>query len=330
MRRMSIALIAVGAFLIVLAPMVRFYVYPRLAVAPVNQISETGLEAKGATIFDASTLKEIVTDLSIKVNTVGDAKAPDGKVTYVNTTVTTDAAGTMTGLDEVSGKPTVRGEVERMTFDAHTGEADPKAVGDFVSDEQGKQETVHFQGLVAKFPFETEKKTYDFWDSTLKSTVPISYVETTSIEGMEVYKFNQVVAPTQSGSVSLPLSLLGGEGDTTVEAPMMYSVDRTLYVEPHTGVIIKRIEAQNNTIDYNGVPQITTTKATVTYDEATVRKNIDDYGSQGSMLNLVRNVVPQVGFVLGLLMLVGGVFLGRRRTSATDAPEAKQYAGAHA
>lgn len=329
MRKLSLAVIALGAFLIVLAPMVRFYVYPNLAVAPVNQVSETGLEAKGATIFDAKTLKEITTDLSIKVSTVGDAKAKGDNVTYVNTTVTTDSAGTMTGVDE-TGKPIIRGEVERMTFDRRTGEADPEAEGDFISDVAGKTDTVNYRGLVAKFPFETEKKTYNFWDSTLRATVPIDYVRTTKVEDMEVYEFHQTVAPTQSGSVTLPVSLLGGQGDTSVDAPMMYSVDRTLLVEPHTGVIIKRVEAQNNTIDYNGVPQITTTKATVTYDEATVRKNIDEYGSQGSLLNLTRNIAPQVLFVVGLLLLVGGVIIGRRKAESANAPKRRELAGAHA
>jgi hypothetical protein len=331
MRRMSLVLIAVGAFLIVLAPMVRFYAYPRLAVAPANQRSTTGLVAKNATIFDAKSLKEIQTDLNIEVTTVGDAKAPDkypGSVTYVNTTVTKDSAGTMVQM--VDGKLLVHGEVERMTFNARTGEATPNVKGDFISTKAGDQTPITHKGLVAKFPFETQKKTYQFWDGTLLKTVPIAYTGTTRFQGLTVYRFHQFIAPTETDKVSLPLSLLGGTGDTTVEAPMMYSVDRTLLVEPRTGVIIQRTEAQDNTIDYNGKPQITTTKATITYDDKTVRKNVDDYGSQGTMLNLVRNVVPQIGFVLGLLMLVGGVFMTRlQRSRAVGAPN-KELADAHA
>ncbi|MET3960310.1 hypothetical protein ABIE44_000244 [Marmoricola sp. OAE513] len=327
MRRFSLALVAVGAFLVVLAPMIRFYAYPRLAVAPANQISETGLQAKGATIFDAGTLKEIVTDLKIKVSTVGDAKAAKehkGSVTYVNTTVTTDSAGTMTGPN---GE--VRGEIERMTFDARTGEATPGIKDDFVSDTPGVEDKLVHKGLVAKFPFETQKKTYMFWDSTLLKAVPIKYLGTTKIEGMEVYKFGQTIPATQYDTMDAPRSILGESGDGNVEAQMMYSVDRTLLVEPHTGVIIKRTEAQNNTIDYQGTPRVTTTKAVVTYDDKTVRKNIDDYGSQGSMLNLVRNVVPQVGFVLGLVLMIGGVMMTRRQASSGGA-RVKEREAVHA
>lgn len=320
MRRMSLVLIALGAFLIVLGPMVRWYAYPRLAVAPANQRSVTGLEAKNATIFDPVTLKELTTDLTITVRTTGDANAPKkhpGSVAYVNTTVTHDAAGTM-----VADNGKIRGEVERMTFNARTGEATPNVSDDFVSDTEGFERKVVHHGLVAKFPFQTKKQTYDFWDSTLARAIPIRYLGTSKIEGMTVYHFAQTIAPTKYGSVDLPLSVLGIEAadgkDATVSTDEMYSNQRDLFVEPETGVIITRSEAQHNTLSYQGEDRVTLTDAVVTYDAKTVRKNIDDYGSQGSLLHLTRAVVPQIGFVLGLLMLIGGVVLGRRRASTGD------------
>ena len=51
-------LVGVGCFLIVAALMVRFYAYPKLAVAPVNQNSVTKLQAEGATFFNTGTLTE--------------------------------------------------------------------------------------------------------------------------------------------------------------------------------------------------------------------------------------------------------------------------------
>lgn len=46
MRRIVVpVLVGVGCFLIVAALMVRFYAYPKLAVAPVNQNSVTKLQA---------------------------------------------------------------------------------------------------------------------------------------------------------------------------------------------------------------------------------------------------------------------------------------------
>jgi hypothetical protein len=314
MRKFSLALIAVGAFLIVLAPMLKWYAYPRLAVAPVNQVSTTYLEAKDATIFDAGTLTEITTDLDIRVKTVGDANAPKeypGSVTYVNTTLTSDSAGTMSA----DGK--VRGEVERMTFDARTGEATPNVDGDFISDTEGDQTAVVHEGLVAKFPFETEKKTYDFWEASLKQAFPIEYRGTSEFQGLEVYEFHQTLEPTKTGTMDVPLSLLGLEGDETVTADQMYGVDRTLFVEPNTGVIIQRIEKVSSTLDYQGEPRVTLTDATVQYADKTIDKNVNEYGSQADLLKLVRTTVPQLALVLGLLGLVVGIGMSRRRAHAS-------------
>lgn len=316
MRKTSLVLIAVGAFLVVLAPMVKWYAYPRLAVAPANQVSTTYLEAKDATIFDAGTLQEITTDLNVRVKTVGDADAPQdhpGSVTYVNTTLTSDSAGTMAA----DGK--VRGEVERMTFDARTGEATPDVDTDFISDTEGDRAEVVHEGLVAKFPFETQKKTYDFWEASLKQAFPIEYEGTTEYEGLTVYTFHQTIEPTQTGTMTVPLSLLGLEGEEQVDAAQMYGVDRTLYVEPNSGVIIQRIEKVLSTLDYDGSPRVTLTDAEVKYAQETIDKNVDEYGAQGAMLKMVRTTAPQLALILGLLGLVAGIGLSRRKSTAPGA-----------
>lgn len=309
MRRMSLVLIAVGAFLIVLAPMIRFYAYPRLAVAPANQISITGLQAKNATVFSIVKLKEYTTDLNIEVTTHGDATTPEkhpNDVTYVNSTLTKDADGNL-----------LSGEVERMSFDKRTGEASD-CCNDFVSDVKDDPDgtAVVHQGLVAKFPFNAQKKTYMFWDSTLRKALPIEYLGTSKVEGMTVYEYAQTIPPTAYNVQETPLSLLGLPGTGNVDAQMVYSTKRTLLVEPETGVIIKRTEAQLSTLDYQGQPRLTLTDAVVTYDDKTVRKNIDDYGSQGSRLHLTRTTGPQIAFVLGLVMMIAGVVIGRRKENA--------------
>ncbi|MCW2784118.1 MAG: hypothetical protein JWP74_635 [Marmoricola sp.] len=308
MRRMSLVLIALGAFLIVLGPMVRWYAYPHLAVAPANERTTTGLIATDATVFDVGTLKDITTTLHTKVNTIGDASTPNshpGLVTYTNSTSTLGSDGTM--LSRM---------VERMTFDARTGESSTTCCNDFISTTEGVETPIVHHGIVANFPFETQKKTYQFWDTTLLKAVPISYRGTTSIQGLKVYKFEQTIPPTEYGTQDVPLSLLGLIGTSNVKAQEMYGVHRTLLVEPNTGVIITRTDDQLNTLDYNGTPRVTLTKAVNNYDAKTIAKNINDYGAQGSRLHLVHSVVPQVSFALGLLMLAAGIFLGRRRPTA--------------
>ncbi|MFL6062960.1 MAG: DUF3068 domain-containing protein [Marmoricola sp.] len=321
MRRLSVVLIAVGAFLVVLAPMIRFYAYPRLAVAPANQVSETGLQATGAQVFDISTLKTITADLKIQVITHGDASTPKSHpddVTYVNSTLTKTSDGKL-----------LSGEIERMSFDKRTGQAS-SCCKDFIADEKDAPGVpVTHEGLVAKFPFQTEKKTYQFWDSTLRTANPIYYKGTSKLEGLTVYKFEQTIAPTQYGTQEVPLSLLGLPGDSNVTAPEMYSNTRTLWVEPETGVIIQRQENQLNTMDYQGAPRVTLTKAVISYDDKTLRKNVDDYGAQGSRLKLARSTGPELAFVLGLVSILAGIVMGRRRQT-TGGARVKEMAGATA
>ena len=78
-------------------------------------------------------------------------------------------------------------------------------------------------------------------------------------------------------------------------------------------MIIKRQEKQDNTLDYQGTPKITTTKVTTGYDAKTVKDNADAYGSLGSQLHLIRVVLPPISLVLGLLLLVAGFVVSRRQ-----------------
>jgi hypothetical protein len=313
---MSVVLIALGAFLIVLAPMVRWYAYPRIAVAPAAQKSVTTLVGPGATIFDINTFKEITTDLTTKVRTVGDTKAADkagnGTVIYVNSTSTKSSDGVMRSRD-----------VERMAFNQRTGEA-VNCCGEFLSNTEGVQTPVKHKGLVAIFPIPTEKKTYEFWDATLKDATPIKYTGTGTIEGVDVYTFENTTPATKVGTQEVPLNLLGLTGTDNVTADEMYSVVRKLWVEPNTGVILKRSEQVLDTLNYDGQPRLTLTKVDTQYDAKTVKANADKYGSEGKMLHLVRSVVPLVSLLLGVLLLFLGIALGRRRDNAT--PEhAREY-----
>jgi hypothetical protein len=308
MRRLSLILVALGAFLVVLAPMIRWYAYPRIAVAPANQRSVTTLVGPNATIFDIATLKEITTDLTTVVNTTGDSSTPDkapGYVTYVNSTSTTSADGVMRSRD-----------VERMTFHETTGEANPKCCGDFISSTEGVETPVSHTGLVAKFPFQTEKKSYDFWDSTLRKSQPIEYQGAAKVDGVDVYKFVQTLAPVPYATMDVPLSVLGLPGAETVSADRVYGVTRTLWVEPETGVVLKRAEAVNETLNYQGEPRITLSKVTTGYDDKTVKANADQYGSQAKMLHFARSTLPIILFVLGVVMVIAGIVLGRRRPNA--------------
>jgi hypothetical protein len=208
-------------------------------------------------------------------------------------------------------------DVERMAFDKRTGEA-VNCCDEFVSGTEGVQTPIKHVGLVAKFPFQTQKKTYNFWDGSLKSARAIKYTGTSKVEGVDVYTFEQTVEPTRVGTQELPLNLLGLDGTDNVTADEMYSVTRKLWVEPNTGVILKRSEQVLSTLDYDGAPRLTLTKVTTGYDAKTIKHNADEYGSQGRMLHAVHSAVPLVSLLLGLVLLFLGLTLGLRPARIDD------------
>jgi len=315
MRRvLGFVLLGLGAFLLVAAVMVRFYAYPNLAVAPIDQNSVTDLEAEGATIFDTGTLEEITTDLDVASRTVGDVEgtedAGDDIRVWVSTTTIRTSDGTV-----------VSQSTERSPFDATSGEA-VNCCGAFDEVAQGDRVEVKREGLIFKFPFNTKKQAYQWWDGTLNDTVEAEYQGEDEIEGLKVYVFKTEVPRTQVGTRTLPASLLGEEGDGEIEAETMYQDTKTMYVEPETGAVLHRTEDVVNSYAVGGEDRITATEATISYTADQVKRNADDQRSNASSLGLARGPLPIGLGVAGLLGLLAGLLLVRQpatgRTSDED------------
>jgi hypothetical protein len=301
-------LLGVGAALLVVAALMRFYAYDRLAVAPIDQDSTSTLVGPDATIFDVKTLSERQTDLTTRARTVGDIQASkdagDNVRVWVNTSSTTDSDGNVVSRD-----------IDRVAFDAHTGEA-INCCGEYYETTEGDQQKIEHKGLQFKFPFDTQKQTYDWWDSTLLKAMPIAYVRSEDVEGYNTYVFQQSIDPTVTDTVDVPASVLGEKGNGNLEAQQVYSNTRTLWVEPNTGVVLKRTEQQDNYLQYDGERKVTTTKVTTGYTEATSKEFADEYGMLGTLLHLIHTVLPIVLLVLGLLLVVlGGIVFRRDRKS---------------
>jgi hypothetical protein len=334
-------MIGLGVFFVGVAALARFYAYPALAVAPADQIAHTVSAGPDATIFSIAELKEKRgVELEARRTVRGDvvaaekiSKALDRKVVVFDTAVVTDDSKNYQFPD----KATETDELplsfiqERVVLDAHTGEAvrwNPSGddnSGEYIATSLEKADRLEpdpnsplfkgHEGLVLKFPFGTEKKTYDFWDSTLRKAFPIHYKEEATLEGLKVYVFEQEV-PKQDVPLAKPLMVPGNlvdqPGRDSVEVRRTYKNTRTLWIEPITGAIIKGQEKQHATIAYNGEDKLTATQVTVKYDDATVTKNVKGaiendvaeggYASKAAQLNLIYFWVPLVALILGLLL----------------------------
>ena len=298
----------VGGFLLVLGVMLNVYVYPKVAVAPLDQKSTSTLVGEDAVVFDIPTLSEITTDVTVKANVTGDVAAAEdeggGIAVWTNGTSTYSSDGTMRSAS-----------VEQVPFDQHTGAA-VDCCDAYSEQEQGKAEAVKFQGQVFKFPFRTEKKDYSWWDSTLKKTFPAKFVEEDEVKGVKTYVFKQVIEPTVWTTMDVPASVLGEVGEGNLTAERTYANTRTFWVQPATGVVIDRTEEQRATLRFEGEDRVTLTNADVRFSDETVQANVDEYGGKPLMLQMVRVILPLVLGIGGLVLLIVGVVIGRRARAA--------------
>jgi hypothetical protein len=348
-------LIGLGVFFVGVAALARSYAYPTLAVAPADQIAHTVSAGPDATIFSIAELKEKDhVDLEARRTVRGDvvaaekiSKALDRKVVVFDTAVVTDDSKNYQFPDDASktAELPLSFVQERVVLDAHTGEAvrwNPSGddnSGEYIATSLEKadrlkpgQNTELFrghEGLVLKFPFGTEKKTYQFWDSTLRKAFPIDYKRQDTIKGLKVYVFEQEIAKQNvplARPLMVPGNLVGEPGRDSVSAQRTYKNTRTLWVEPITGAIIKGKEQQHATIAYNGEDKKTATRVSIEYDDATVTKNVKGavedgvaeggYQSKAFQLNLIGFWVPLVSLILGLLLFAAVAFFQLRPRSA--------------
>ena len=173
--RLGPILVGLGGFLLVTAVLCRFWGYPKLAVAPIDQDSVTTLGATGATVFDTGTLEEHTTDLRSRRRRSATSTPP-------RRPATTSASG--------SPRPRPRTATARSSPAASTARrstptpARRSTAAASTPRTRGGHTAVEHEGLVFKFPFQTEKKSYDFWDSTLGKTIPIEYVGEEDVDGI--------------------------------------------------------------------------------------------------------------------------------------------------
>ncbi|MET9960650.1 DUF3068 domain-containing protein [Streptomyces sp. NPDC006326] len=229
-RRVSLVLLALAVFCAALAPLLRWYAYPRLAKIPPNQYQEVVLEAKDAILLDYTAGMEpkkvdkvtIVQTLKGNVEASEEIEASAGKDVVV--------WDTLTHIMGPDGKM-VSQIPERYIFDAHTQEP-VHATGEAVDGDPVRREGIEF-----KWPFFTEPRDYLYFDAQTRTSSPIHYVGPRTFHGMDVYYYEQTVPWTK---VSLPKKMpIEGIDPATFEqstgTSLWYKTKAMFWVDPVTG-----------------------------------------------------------------------------------------------
>ena len=293
MRRIiGLVLLGLAGFLVMTAVLALVYVPGQVKKTPLDTDSYTRLTGNASALpsGDGAPVKALS-------HTVADGKKSDGDVVVFDTftCLITDPNGDAPDCvdDTDPDKRLVTATTDRFATDRKTAMAvnDKKYIGDAKPHE----------GLVNKFPFGVEKKTYPFWDGLLGRAVDANFEGEEKVNGWDTYKFVIDVADE-------PAEISNGIQGT-------YSSLKSMWIDPRTGAIQKQTEQQVRKLD-NGT---TVLDLDFGFTDKTIAANIKDAKANDSKLGLVEKL-PWIAGLLGLLSGAVGFFLwnGARRADGGD------------
>lgn len=295
-KGISWLLMVLGAFSLVAGLLVLFYAADALKRTPMEVDTVTRLSG---TADKLNPLKGETELLDVKVASITQTdsqRSDDDVVAWVNTTcVVLDLPDTPDCVDaDDPQKRLVSATVDIFATDRKTALSvnDEKYTGD---------SAIPHEGLVNKWPFDTEKKDYPYWDSMLERAVTATYEGTEDLDGLEVYVFKVVIDEEEAEVVK------GIDG--------LYSAEKTIKVEPMSGSIVYQQNRDVRTLP-NGDPL---NDLLVEFTPEQQELSIQDGKDAVSQLTLISRTAPIALIALGVLLVAGGIFLqarSRRRGQA--------------
>ncbi|WP_155057900.1 DUF3068 domain-containing protein [Streptomyces blattellae] len=304
---LSLILLGLGTFLLVLAPMLAWYVEPRAAVNPID-IDTTAVYKGTGSVFDQE-----------RVETV-----PDQTIT-ITQRVRGDVAES-----ERSGNAAVWDVTTSVDTDKSLPAADPHDALDFtphrwVSDRRTNRpvhccgETPYIEGeAYLKFPFDVQKRDYQWWDNTAGRTVTLQYRGEKKIKGYEGYRFTGTVPATRTGTRQVPGALVDQPERSQVFAEEWYSNHGIeLVVDQATGRVIYAQTGPRSTLRAPGGDEdaaVLLDSRKIAFTDETQEFAVERAKEESGLLRLVGRTLPAGTGVAGFaLAAVGGVLVVRGR-----------------
>ncbi len=303
MRRVvGLTLAGLGAFLIVAALLLRSFVGGQVIKLPLNEFLITTLEGTGVSYLSPSTGNS-VTGATMRVTSTVKGRAKLG-------TSSTAVWDSFTYLYDVTNHSTFQFDTRRVAFDRRTAEL----VNCCGSNVNGNT-AVRQSGLVGfLWPFGVQKQTYQVFDLGLNKPMPARYAGTSTIDGIKVYRFVEHVAPTRSGSQTLPGSLVGMPGQQSVTLPEYYTATNTFWVDPLTGAQLNVNQDQKVTLnDASGAQRLVLLDADLKMTPQSLHTVVGLDKKGRSEFGWLEITIPLVLGVVGLVALVVGIVLARRK-----------------
>jgi hypothetical protein len=325
MRRITGLILAVlGVLLIAAAVSLPTWVVSMVIKFPLDEHQTATLTASNASYFSQKALKERTGVTIVATYTITGEPGRGSSAVAVWDQVST--------VTDVTNHEQISRQTRTFAFDRRTAQ-----LVDCCGASLNGDTSVHQSGVLGYvFPFNTQKQTYQVYDTTLKRTAPFAYSGTSAVNGIGVYAFTEDVAPTQVASLPIPGSLLGRKA-AVVTMGEFDQMHLTYYVDPETGALINVREHQVVTLR----DPATRAVAEVLYDAdlsvtpATLTAVTALDSSGRDTITLLTTILPVTFGAVGAALLAAGIAVvarGRRRgeRSADGTPVSAAAAGSPA
>lgn len=304
---LSLILLGLGTFLLVLAPLFAWYVQPRAAVNPVD-IDTTAVYTGRGSVFDLEKVETVpgqrITVTQRVRGNVEESERSGNAVWDVTTSVDTDRS-----LPAADPHDALSFTPHRWVLDRRTTK--PVRCCEAKPDIQGE--------AYLKFPFDVQKRSYQWWDNTLRDTVVMRYRGTEQVRGYTGYRFTGSVPPTRTGTRMVPGRLVGLPDRPQVLAEEWYANHGVeLIVDQRTGRVLYAQTGPRQTLrapggDKDAVVLLDTEK--VSFTAETQKEAVRQAEQDSGRLRLVGETVPVGAAVAGFVLAAIGAALvirGRR------------------
>lgn len=335
LRFAACGIIGLGAALLIAALLLSTYTTSRITKIPLNLDTTLVSDGTGTALDSASLSTDhvvvnqnvpLVSQQQISVESPANA---DVVTLQVGTTLRRTDKQKDTGLllaivDTVTLN---RKTAMAVSDDTHTGGAVQKP-RTFNDENPPTSIPVRHDGLSYRFPFHTEKKTYPYFDPVAQKTYDVNYDTQEDVNGLTTYKFTQNIGYSADGKLVAPAkypSLYAGDEDAKVTASAAmwgiqgvdpaeqitmtryYAAQRTFWVDPVSGTIVKQTEHANHFFARDPLkPELTLADYKVTSTEDTVESQVNAARDERDRLALWSRVLPITFTAIGLIALVGG------------------------
>lgn len=338
LRIAACGILGLGAALLIAALLLSTYTEGKIAKIPLDL--DTTLISEGTgTAFDPASLNAekfvVDRDVPLALQQQISVEAPSNA-----DVVTLQVGSSLRRTDKQQDNGLLLAMVDTVTLNRSTAEAvssesnpggavqKPRAIDD---EKPPTNIALPHEGLAYRFPFDTEKKTYPVFDAIAQKAFDANYDGEEDVNGMTTYKFRQNVGYDADGKLVEPVryaSLYDDDADSEVTAPAAmwgvpgnpdesitmsryYAAERTFWVDPVSGTIVKREDHGYHYYAREALkPEVTFVDYTVTFNEETVESQVASASDERDRVALWGRILPITFTAMGLVFLVGGALLG--------------------